>query len=117
MYSVAAAAAVTGLSKTNMLRAIQAGRISATKNEINEWQVDLADLHRLNAPVAGRSEATGSAGDAPPADGELRPRAVLAEQSWLDDMAQAKRLARLATSDQKEQQAARTRWWRRVTGA
>jgi hypothetical protein len=64
-YSIAAAAA--GLSKTTILRAIEAGSISGTKNEINEWQVDptelhhLAELRRLAATVAGRSEVTGSA--------------------------------------------------------
>jgi hypothetical protein len=115
MYSVAAAAAVTGLNKTTVLQAIQTGRISGSKTELGEWLVDPAELHRLYAPLAG-SVATGSAtGDAPPAGGELRPRTVLAEQRWLDDMAY-KRLARLATSDQQAQQAARTRWWRRVTG-
>jgi hypothetical protein len=67
-YSVAAAAAAAGLSKTIVLRAIQAGRISGTKNEINEWLVDptelhrLAELRRLYATVAGRSEVPGAAG-------------------------------------------------------
>jgi hypothetical protein len=112
MYSVAAVAAATGLSKTAVLRAIQMGRISGTKNEINEWQVDPAELHRLYAPIAGRSEATGPAtGDAPPAD----PRAICSRDQF-NEMAQAKRLSNLADSDQKAQQTARTRWWRLVTG-
>jgi hypothetical protein len=58
-------------------RAIQMGRISGTKNEINEWQVDPAELHRLYAPIAGRSEATGPAtGDAPPADPRQSARGI-----------------------------------------
>ena len=62
-YSVAAAAAAVGLSKTTVLRAIHAGFISATTNEINEWQVDpaeLAEFCRRYAPVAGHSEVTSS---------------------------------------------------------
>jgi excisionase family DNA binding protein len=60
-YSVTAAAAAVGLSKTTVLRAIHAGFISATKTEINEWQVDpaeLAEFCRRYAPVAGHSEVT-----------------------------------------------------------
>jgi hypothetical protein len=123
-YSIAAAAAAAGLSKTTVLRAIEAGSISGTKNEINEWQVDptelhhLAELRRLDATVAGRSEVTGSArGNASPTD----PRSVsgraeaIRSGARLDDMAQAKRLSGLAISDQKAQQDARTRWWRQVT--
>jgi hypothetical protein len=50
MYSIAAAAAATGLSQTTLLRAIQAGHISSTRNGFNEWQVDPAELHRLYDP-------------------------------------------------------------------
>ena len=117
--SVAAVAAATGLNKTTVLRAIQAGRISGTKNEINEWRVDPAELHRLMPPLQAASVATESAtGDAPPAD----PRAVsgraeaIRSRDQFNDMAQAKRLSNLANSDQKAQQTARTRWWRLVTG-
>jgi len=116
MYSVAAAAAATGLSETSVLRAIQAGHISGTKNEINEWQVDPAEFHRLYAPGVTRSFS----GNAPPADGTPARRSGQAEaicsRARLNDMAQAKRLSGLANSDQKTQQAARTRWWRLVTG-
>jgi hypothetical protein len=112
MYSVAAVAAATGLSKTAVLRAIQMGRISGTKNEINEWQVDPAELHRLYAPP---SRAAARPPDpqrgAPPAD----PRAIRSRDQF-NEMAQAKRLSNLADSDQKAQQTARTRWWRLVTG-
>ena len=115
MYSVAAAAAATGLSETTVLRAIQAGRISGTKNEINEWQVDPADLHRLYSPEVTRSDSRKAPeADRPPARRSGRAEAI-SSRARLDDMAQA-RLSGLANSDQKTQQAARTRWWRLVTG-
>jgi hypothetical protein len=115
MYSIAAAAAATGLSETTVLRAIQAGRISGTKNEINEWQVDPADLHRLYSPEVTRSDSGSAPGaDRPPARRSGRAEAI-GSRARLDDMAQAKRLSGLANSDQRAQQAARTRWWRLVS--
>jgi hypothetical protein len=124
-YSVAAAAAAAGVSKTTVLRAVQAGRISGTKNEVNEWQVDPAELHRLaelrrlDAPVARCSEVAASIrGHALQTDARaISGRAgAIRSRSRLLDMAQAKRLSGLAISDQKAQQAARTRWWHQVTG-
>ena len=46
-YTLAAAAAATGLNKTTVLRAIKSGKISGTKNEVGEWQVEPAELHRV----------------------------------------------------------------------
>jgi hypothetical protein len=63
-YSAAAAAAAVGLNKTIVFRAIHAGFLSATKNKLNEWQVDPAELDefcRRYAPVAGHSDVIDSA--------------------------------------------------------
>jgi hypothetical protein len=115
MYSIAAAAAGTGLSQTTLLRAIQAGHISSTRNGFNEWQVDPAELHRLYDPKVSRIVK----GSAPPAD-RAQVRSGRAEavrsRARLHDMAQAKRLSGLANSDQQTQLAARTRWWRLMIG-
>jgi hypothetical protein len=51
-YTLAAAAAATGLNKTTVLRAIKSGRISGTKTETGEWLVEPAELHRVYPPVA-----------------------------------------------------------------
>jgi hypothetical protein len=75
MYSVAAAAGITGLSKTTVLRAIQAGHISGTKNEINEWQVDPAELHRLYSPEVTRLARENT----PPAEAAAARRSGRAE--------------------------------------
>jgi len=114
MYSVAAAASITGLSKTTVLRAIQAGHISGTKNEINEWQVDPTELPRLYSPQVTRlARQNTPPDDGAAARGSGRAEAICSE-ARLDDAKQAKRLSGLADSDQKMQQAARTRWWRLV---
>jgi hypothetical protein len=105
-YSIAAAAAAIGLSKTAVLRAIQAGLISGSKNEINEWRVDPAELNQL-AKLC-RVDGPGSS---------KRGIATVASirSEWWFRHTQAKRLAGLAASDQEAQRAARTRWWRLVT--
>jgi hypothetical protein len=52
-FTLAAAAAATGLSKTTILRAIKDGRISGTRDERGVWYVEPGDLHVLGAgPVA-----------------------------------------------------------------
>src|SRR6266550_1839685 len=117
-YTVAAAAAAVGLSKTTLLRAIHAGFIFATKNEINEWQVDpaeLAEFCRRYAPVAGHSEVTSSSRPnallIDPHD-LARPAEAIRSKARFSEITQAKRLSRLAMFDQKTQQAARADWWR-----
>src|SRR3954452_8987327 len=51
-YSMKQAADATGRSKPTILRAIQTGKISAKKNEMGEWEIDPAELHRVYSPVA-----------------------------------------------------------------
>jgi hypothetical protein len=54
-YSLAAAAAATGLNKTTILRAIKEGKIAGARDELGEWQVEPAALHLLYPPIAERS--------------------------------------------------------------
>ena len=53
MYSLKEAAERTGRGKPAILKAIQKGRISAKKNDIGEWQIDPAELHRVYPAVSG----------------------------------------------------------------
>ena len=55
MYSLKEAAEKTGKGKPAILKAIQKGRISAKKNELNEWEIDPAELHRVYPIVFGNS--------------------------------------------------------------
>ena len=54
-YTLAAAATATGLSQTTILKAIEDGRIAATKDEHGEWHLEPAELRQLNPPSAERN--------------------------------------------------------------
>lgn len=47
MFTLGQAAKTTGLSKTALSRAIKNGRLSATRNEQGEYQIDPAELFRV----------------------------------------------------------------------
>jgi hypothetical protein len=51
-YNLAAAASATGLTRTAILKAIKSGTIFATKDELGEWRIEPAELHRVFPPVA-----------------------------------------------------------------
>ena len=55
MYTIATAAAAVGRNKSAILRAINAGKISITKDENGEWQIDPAELHRIYPPLRSAS--------------------------------------------------------------
>ena len=71
-YSVKQAAAATGRTMPTILRAIQANRIAATKDEHGKWQIEPAELHRVYRPVVlERSDTCTDAKDAHAACTEL----------------------------------------------
>ena len=51
VYSLSEAAKATGMTRQGVLAAIRKGRVSGKKNEIGEWEIDPAELHRVYAPV------------------------------------------------------------------
>jgi hypothetical protein len=51
-YTLAAAAAACGVSKSTVLRAIKAGKISGAKGEHGEWHFELAELLCVYRAVA-----------------------------------------------------------------
>ena len=55
MHTIATAAAAVGRNKTAIVRAINAGKISAAKDENGEWQIDPAELHRIYPPLRSAS--------------------------------------------------------------
>lgn len=66
MYTVAEAAQAAGTSKSTILRAIkkQSGkRLSATKGDDGQWQIDPAELHRVY-PLAENDGNGGASDDA-----------------------------------------------------
>lgn len=57
-YSLKHAAEATGKSKPTILRAIQSGKISAKKDDHNEWLIDPAELHRVYEPITRNDART-----------------------------------------------------------
>src|SRR4029078_12271861 len=51
MYNLATAAAAVGRNKNAILRAIEAGKIPASKDATGEMHMDPADLHRIYPPL------------------------------------------------------------------
>ncbi len=64
MYTIATAAAAVGRNKNAILRAINTGKISVSKDENGEWQIEPAELHRLYPPLRNASMQ----------DSDLQPR-------------------------------------------
>ena len=60
-YSLAGAAKATGLNKRAIREAIKGGKLAATRDELGQWQVEAAELHRFYPAVercrAGRGAA------------------------------------------------------------
>src|ERR1700690_99225 len=77
-YSLAAAAAATGLNKTTVLRAIKTGRISGARDKSGEWCVEAAELHRVY-PSLQRQRAPRMCRNVATIDTEMRARPSSAE--------------------------------------
>ncbi len=50
-YTLGQAAKATGKQKSTILEAIRSGRISASRDDKNQWQIDPAELHRVYPPT------------------------------------------------------------------
>ena len=51
-YSLQQAADVVGVNKSTVLRAIQAGKVPATRNKRDQWLIEPAKLRRVYPPAA-----------------------------------------------------------------
>jgi hypothetical protein len=121
-YGLQQAADAAGVNKSTILRAIQAGKVSATRNEHDQWLIDPAELHRVYPPAAaGNGKVKRASNDAHQVDlAEANQRAALAElevsllrattedlrcdrDSWRE---QAQRLALPASAIARSK-----RWW------
>jgi excisionase family DNA binding protein len=58
-YTLGTAAKATGKSKPTIQRAIQSGKISATRNSDGSYLIDPAELHRVYPPVTECGNDTG----------------------------------------------------------
>jgi hypothetical protein len=50
-YTLGQAARATGKSKPTVQRSIKTGRISASKDDLGNWQIEPAELHRVYPPL------------------------------------------------------------------
>jgi hypothetical protein len=81
-YTLAQAATAVGRDRSSILRAIRAGKLSATRDEATSaWMIEPSELHRLYPPVDAQGDARGDAeartGDAA---AEIRGLRALLEQ-------------------------------------
>lgn len=51
LYTLGQAAKATGKAKGTISNAVKQGRLSASKNEKGEYQIDASELHRVYSPV------------------------------------------------------------------
>jgi predicted site-specific integrase-resolvase len=128
-YSLAAAAAATGTDESTILKSIEDGKISATKDEHGDWRIESAELYRLYPPstkLSSDSEAARSAAparDAMDLEGQI---AALIKQAGdrlreqLDDVQHgrpdASRDQPQAPQRPTSEKPERHPWWRRIAG-
>jgi hypothetical protein len=60
-FTLGTASQATGCAKSTILRAIKAGRISATRDELGQWSIEPVELFRVFPPLA--LPATPATGD------------------------------------------------------
>jgi hypothetical protein len=121
-YSLQQAADAAGVNKSTVFRAIKAGKISATRNEHDQWLIEPAELHRVYPPASAGNGKVNDAGQ-DMHQGELaqaNQRATLAERevSLLRGTIEDLRCDRDAWREQAQRLAlprpaatARSRWW------
>lgn len=112
--SLREAAKATGMSKSAMLRAIQRGTISASRDTHGVWAIQPAELFRVYKPLQANSNAPVSTSDsssvlgqsttdaAPPAEADLMSKLAASEAS-LDALKQLLEEVKQSRDDWKQQ--------------
>jgi excisionase family DNA binding protein len=54
-HTLGTAAKATGVSKSTIYRAVKSGKLSASRNTDDEYEIDPAELHRVYPPVSERA--------------------------------------------------------------
>jgi len=99
-YTLGQAAKATGKSKTTIQRAIKSGRISALKNDIGEYNIDPAELHRVFDPVPEkRNEEHQKEQTVPPVNTDMLHQQIALLESQVNDYKQ-----RLDRSEQERRE-------------
>lgn len=133
MYTLGQAAKATGRSKSTILRALQTGKVSGSKNAHGQYEIDPAELHRVYRGTvqeernddARNSGATGSETavlraelDAIQRLAEERQRTIEDLRQRLDREGEERRKLTAMLTDQRPAPAPEPPkgFWRRVMG-
>ena len=78
------------MNKSTVFRAIKAGKVSATRNEHDQWLIEPAELHRVYPPATqGNRKLKGDGNDTHQSElGEATRRAALGELALLSPLEQ-----------------------------
>jgi hypothetical protein len=105
-YTLGTAAHACGLNKSTVLRAIKAGKISATRDEHSQWQIDPAEMHRVYPPVASNDAEQPSKQRYAPAPQRDRTDELIAQlREQLADMRNERNTWRAAFEREQAQRA------------
>jgi hypothetical protein len=130
-YSLSQAAEACRVNRTTISRAIKHGKLSATRDAHDHWQVEPAELHRVYPPAEARTEGArnGSHCRAHVAEAALNMQVAALKETadllldQLDDVRkdrdhwrdQAQAVTRqLADQSAKAAQPTRSWWWRKA---
>jgi hypothetical protein len=59
VYNISSASVAVGKTRQALQAAIKKGTISARKNDLGEWEIDPAELHRVYPPVKPQAQLEG----------------------------------------------------------
>jgi AcrR family transcriptional regulator len=122
------AAAATGVNRSTIYRAWKSGRMSATRTDTGQIEVDPAELFRVFPPVAAQEVSPYGAQVTATDNNALRASALEVEVKLLREMLDAMREDRNAWREQASKVVAalplpittvpdqRRPWWRRLVG-
>jgi excisionase family DNA binding protein len=139
MLTLAEAAKETGLTKPAILKAIQKGRVSATKDDKGQWLIDPAELFRVYSPAVKKEMGETQTGsfELLLKLKELEAKLAVTEKRLLDKESeienfraqvddlrsererwriQAEQITRLLTDQREKEQARKPRFWDWLSG-
>ena len=139
MLTLAEAAKETGLTKPAILKAIQKGRVSATKDDKGQWLIDPAELFRVYSPTVKKEMGETQTGsfELLLKHKELEVKLAVTEKRLLDKESeienfraqvddlrsererwriQAEQITRLLTDQREKEQARKPRFWDWLSG-
>lgn len=96
-YTLGQAAKATGKAKGTISNAVKQGRLSASKNDKGEYEIDVSELHRVYSPV----QQTSKMNDVAPPQNTTEIDALNAQVAMLTDMLERER----ANADEWRKQA------------